>query len=91
MSATGRLKWLVFGEFEDEMDDLGLLARLAVAIRSSFLRFTIFLGLVWIVCGVILNLVVADQGTVAAMLVIWGVSAILYGLLGFIVVILIGY
>lgn len=92
MIVVGRLKWLVFGEFETQNEeDIGPIARLAIAIRSSLLRFAVFLGLVMIASGLAIDAAVGDQGTVAAMLVIWGVSSVLYGLLGFLVVILIGY
>jgi len=72
--------------FDDSGDDSehGPIIRLLLAIRGSFPLFAIFLGIVMIVAGVAVELTFTYQGVLAAMLVVWGVSAILYGALGFV-------
>ena len=64
--------------------------RLLLAIRRSLLLFTITLGVLMIVSSVVVELVFANQGVLAAMLLIWGVSAIIFGALGFVVMIVLG-
>lgn len=55
-------------------------------IRSSFLNFTIAVGIILMVIGVI-----RWEGVVAAMLVVVGASAIIFGLIGYLCLKLIGY
>lgn len=62
------------------------IAELLVAIRSSFIYFVWAVGSLMFVSGVILQ-----DGVMAAMLTIWGISAIIYGVLGFLGLRLIGY
>lgn len=68
----------------------GPLVSTLLAIRRSFLVFTVFLGFVMILGGIVTELVFANQGVVAAMLVIWGISAVFFGSLGFGLAIVLG-
>lgn len=74
-------------------DDQGLLVRLSLAVRSSFLAFVATLGVVFLVLAVVLSGHVpgVDNGVLSAMLVVWGVSAFVYAALGHIGLRLIGY
>ena len=80
--ATSVIRDLVFGNAADDAEH-GPIVRLLLAIRGSFLRFTIFLGVVMIVAGVAVEYTLTYQSVLAAMLLVWGVSAIIFGLLGF--------
>jgi len=71
-------------------EEYGPLVRVVLAIRRSFMVFTIFLGFVMILSGVVVEYAFTNQGVLAAMLVIWGVSAIVFGALGYGLVILLG-
>lgn len=64
--------------------------RLLLAIRRSLLLFTITLGVVMILSSIVVELAFANQGVFAAMLLIWGVSAIIFGVLGFVVMLVLG-
>lgn len=52
--------------------------RILYAVRGSFLVFVLAIGLVWTGLGLYLQ-----EGVMAAMLVIWGVSAVLYAGIGY--------
>lgn len=56
----------------------GAILRILYAIRGSFLVFVLAVGIVWTAVGLYLQ-----EGVIAAMLVIWGVSAILYAGIGY--------
>lgn len=71
-------------------EEYGPLIRVLLAIRRSFMVFSIFLGFVMIAGGVVVEYVFTNQGVFAAMLVIWGGSAIFFGTLGYGLVILLG-
>jgi len=62
--------------------------RLLLAIRQSLLLFIIALGVVLILAGAF---VLGGEGVLAAMFAIWGVSAILYAIGGFLFLKVIGY
>jgi len=89
MSGSSRMRELVLG-YEDD-SEYGPIVRLLLAIRGSFLLSTIALGCVMILAGIAVEVALTNQGVVAAMLLIWGVSGIIYGLLGFAFVLAIEY
>jgi uncharacterized membrane protein YdbT with pleckstrin-like domain len=68
----------------------GPLVQTLLAIRRSFLVFTVFLGFVMILGGVVTELVFTNQGVVAAMLVVWGISAVICGTIGYGLAIVLG-
>ena len=80
------------GSFSNGLDKFreslvgGLIIGTLLRIRSSFLNFTIAVGIILMVIGVI-----RWEGVVAAMLVVVGASAIIFGLIGYLCLKLIGY
>lgn len=65
-----------------------------VAIRSSFIAFVWSIGVLFLVVSVLLSGYVLpgiDYGVVAGMSFVWGVSALLYGVIGKLLLRLIGY
>lgn len=74
-------------------EDRGLLVRLSLAVRSSFLAFVATLGVVFLVVAVVLSEHVpgVTHGVLSGMLVVWGVSAFVYAGLGHVALRLIGY
>lgn len=74
-------------------EDQGLLVRLSLAVRSSFLAFVATLGGVFLLLAVVLSehVPVLTHGVLSGMLVVWGVSAFLYAALGHVALRLIGY
>lgn len=65
---------------------VSLFVGLLIAVRSSFLVFTITLGVLMFVTGMVLL-----EGVLAGLFGIFGVSAVLYGVLGYVGLKLIGY
>lgn len=61
----------------------GLVVQFLLTIRRSLTMFTIALGVAMILGGVALEFTLANQGVLAAMLVIWGVSGLAIGLVGY--------
>lgn len=66
------------------------LIALLLTIRGSFLAFMMFLGGLLFLAGLLID-PLESYGEVAAMLVIWGVTLVVYGLIGYAVMWLIGY
>lgn len=81
----------------DETDEFPLVSvgtRVLVAIRSSFLVFVLTVGVLLIVGSLVVSGLVLpgiEFSIVSAMLLIWGVSALIYAVLGRIGLRLIGY
>jgi hypothetical protein len=65
---------------------LAAVMRLLYAVRASFLAFVFVVGVVWLLIGIALG-----DGVMAGMFGIWGVSAMLYAVLGKFALQLIGY
>ena len=74
-------------------DDQGLLVRLSLAVRGSFLAFVATMGVVFLALAVVLSKYVpgVTYGVLSGMLVVWGVSAFAYAGLGHVALRLIGY
>ncbi|WP_132060656.1 hypothetical protein [Halorussus amylolyticus] len=74
-------------------DDRGLLIRLSLAVRRSFLAFVTTLGVVFLVLAVVFSEHVPGVyfGVISGMLAVWGVSAFVYAALGHLGLRLIGY
>ncbi|KTG11470.1 hypothetical protein AUR64_04240 [Haloprofundus marisrubri] len=65
-----------------------------LTIRKSFLSFVMTLGLICLLFAALFSeafLPVLNNGVLAGMFVIWGVSAFVYAVLGYVVLRLIGY
>jgi predicted phage tail protein len=75
----------------DRRSGHGPLIRVLLAIRGSFNVFTISLGIVAVAVSIFMELVNFQQGVLAALFIIWGVSAVLLGLSGLLFLRLIGY
>lgn len=88
---SGSMREMIFGDPEDRSEDHGPIIRLLLAIRGSFLLFTVSLGIAMILSGFVVDVTFANQGVIAAMLVIWGISAIIYGMLGFVFILGVEY
>lgn len=78
-------------DFSDHPDDQesgvsAVVLRVLLAIRGSFLLFTVAVGIIMVLAGFLLG-----QGVVAGLLGILGASAIVYGILGYLVIGLIDY
>jgi len=80
---------------EDEIIDPGSghgpVIRVLLAVRGSFNIFTISLGIVAVAISIFMELISFQQGVLAALFMIWGVSAIILGLSGLVFLRLIGY
>ena len=74
-------------------DDQGVLVRLSLAVRSSFLAFVAALGVVFLLLAVVFSEHVPGVyfGVLSGMLAVWGVSAFVYAALGHLILQLIGY
>ena len=74
-------------------DDQGLLVRLSLAVRSSFLAFVATLGVVFLLLALVFSEHVPGVyfGVLSGMLAVWGVSAFVYAALGHLGLRLIGY
>lgn len=74
-------------------DDQGLLVRLSLAIRSSFLAFVTTLGVLFLLLALVFSEHVPGVyfGVLSGMLAVWGVSAFVYAALGHLGLRLIGY
>lgn len=73
---------------------VSLVLRVVIAIRSSFIAFVWLIGVLFLGLSVLLSgYVVPDinYGVVAGMSFIWGISALLYGVIGKVLLRLIGY
>ena len=64
-------------------EDRNIAVRVLLAIRGSLLLFTMAFGVLLALLGVVVEFTLANQGVLAAMLVIWGVSFVFFGILGF--------
>jgi uncharacterized membrane protein len=65
---------------------VSLLAKLLIVVRSSFVAFVFTLGIVFFVTGLLMG-----EGVLAGLFGIFGVSSMIYALLGYIGLKLIGY
>ena len=74
-------------------DDQGILVRLSLAVRSSFLAFVATLGVVFLLLALVFSEHVPGVyfGVISGMLAVWGVSAFIYAALGHLGLRLIGY
>jgi len=69
-------------------------ASLLIWIRSSFIAFVGTLGTVFLLCGLVLSDFVLpgfDRGILAAMFLVWAVSAFIYAVAGYGLLRIIGY
>lgn len=71
---------------DQESGVAGAVLRVLLAIRGSFLLFTIAVGILMTLAGFLLG-----QGVIAGLLGLLGASAVVYGFLGYLVIELIGY
>jgi|GEM_PF-3545156 len=87
MGIISRLKASMLGgtavETEVGESEPGPVVQILLALRRSLTMFTLALGVTMIVAGVVLEFTLANQGVLAAMLVIWGLSALVVGILGY--------
>lgn len=65
---------------------LAAVVRLLYVVRGSFLAFVFIVGVIWLLIGIALG-----EGVMAGMFGIWGVSAMLYAIIGKFALQLIGY
>ena len=66
----------------------------AVTLRRSFLAFVITVGVVMLILSVLVSDILfpgLDYGLISAMMLIWGISALIYAVLGNIGLRVIGY
>lgn len=79
------------GRIDEEESEHGLFIRLLLAIRGSFNLFTICLGLITVALSIFMELIQFQEGVMAALFMIWGVSAIILGVSGLLFLSWIGY
>lgn len=87
MGIINKLKADLFGggavETTTDESEPGPIVRFLLMIRRSLTMFTLAIGAAMVIAGIALELVLVNQGVLAAMLVIWGVSFLIIGIIGY--------
>lgn len=77
--------------YQPDEEEPGPVIRLLLAIRGSFLYSVITLGVILAVLGVLNQLLGFVRPLMSGMLFMWGISAIVYGIVGIVGLRVIGY